>query len=87
MSRYTLQVVVDPTPLEILAHKRRACTYRIAFNSLSLDMKKDFYDKVVTIALNSAGVLSYNMAGDSGAENFRLRIEPCDQKTIKKIHF
>ncbi len=82
---HTAQVVADPTPLEILTHKRRACTGRIAFNSLSLDLKKYFYDRAAIVALNSAGVLSYIMAADGVAENFRLRIEPCDRQTIKNF--
>jgi hypothetical protein len=81
---HNLQVVADPTPLEILKHKRRACTGRIAFNSLSLDLKKYVYDKASTIALNSDGVLSYIMAACSLVEKFCLRIEPCDRQTIKK---
>jgi hypothetical protein len=80
---HTLEDVVDPTPLEILTHKRRACTSRIAFNSLSLDLKKYLYDGAANIASISSGVLSYIMAADSVAEKFRLRIEPCDRQTIK----
>ena len=76
---HTLEDVVDPTPLEILTHKLRACTGRIAFNLLSLDLKKDVYDRVANVALNLGGVLSYIMAANSVAEKFRLRIEPCDR--------
>jgi hypothetical protein len=83
MPMHTLQVVANQTLLDILTHKRRACTGRIAFNSLSLDLKKK-NDRVATVALNSAGVLSYIMAANSVARNFRLRIEPCDRQTIKK---
>jgi len=80
---HTLEDVVDPTPLEILTHKLRACTGRIAFNLLSIGLKKYLYDKVATFALNSGGVLSYIMAADSVAVKIRLRIEPCDRQTIK----
>jgi hypothetical protein len=61
---HTLQVVIDPTPLEILTHKHRACTGRITFNSLSLDVETYLHERVVIVALNSSRVLSYIMAAD-----------------------
>ena len=65
---HTLQVVADPTPLEIVTHKHRACTGRFAFNSLSLDLKTDLYDKAANDSLNPDGVLSYIMAAYSVAK-------------------
>jgi hypothetical protein len=84
---HTLQVVADPTPLEILTHKRPACTGRIAFNSSSIDLKKYFYDMAATIALNLDGVFSYILATDSVAKQIRLFADRTVRPETKKCHF
>ena len=83
MPEPSLEDVEQPTPLDILTHKRRACTAKIAFQTLCLEQKKDLYDRAAVIALHSDKPLSYIMAADRVAQKYRVRIEPCDRQTIK----